>query len=397
MPIKEIDLFSKQFHQNPYEYYKDIRPHHAFAKVRMFEGHNSSWLAFTYEAAEKVLRDERFIKDMRTVFPGEITDANVPPIGQSMLFVDPPDHRRLRNLVAKGFAPKKIKALSGRIEEIAKEEAQRMGRNKDVDFIEDYAFPIPIRVICELLGVPSEDQHLFQRWSKVLVDIVTEEQYEQSMIEFMAYLESLIHQRRSEPKEDLLTDLILAEEEGERLSVRELYGVVMLLIVAGHETTVNLIANGLLALLTHPEQAQLLKEEPERMGQAIEEFLRYNGPVEFSTDRWARESFTFMGQRVEKGDHVIVSLASADHDSEEFEKPEQFDIKREKSPHLAFGKGIHYCLGAPLARLEAEIAMRVLLEQFPNIRLAVDLSELEWRQSFIIRGLKRFPIKLTSL
>lgn len=168
----------------------------------------------------------------------------------------------------------------------------------------------------------------------------------------------------------------------------------MLLIVAGHETTVNLIANGLLALLTHQDQLAMLKEDHSLVAQAIEELLRFNGPVEFSTDRWAKESFTFMGQQVEKGDHVIVSLASADHDPAAFSDPNTLDITREKSPHLAFGKGIHYCLGAPLARLEGEIALRVLLEEYPNLSLAAELNELEWRQSLVIRGLKQLPIKL---
>ncbi|MGG3195309.1 cytochrome P450 family protein [Priestia aryabhattai] len=351
-------------------------------------------MAFTYKAAEAVLKDNRFIKDMRTVFPDEMTDENLPPIAQSMLFVDPPDHHRLRSLVQSGFTPKRIEKLRGRIEEIAREQAKLMSNKGTVDFINAYAFPIPIRVICELLGIPSEDQLDFQRWSNALVDINDDSEYDKVNLEFMDYLENLTEQKRVSPGEDLMSYLIQAEEGGERLTVSELYGVIMLLIVAGHETTVNLIANGLLALLTHPEQLALLKADPSLVSQAIEELLRFNGPVEFSTDRWAKESFTFMGQQVEKGDHVIVSLASADHDPEVFANPSTLDITREKSPHLAFGKGLHYCLGAPLARIEGEIAIRVLLEEYPDITLAAELSELEWRQSFIIRGLKQLPVKL---
>ncbi|KGA96150.1 cytochrome P450 [Alkalihalobacillus alcalophilus ATCC 27647 = CGMCC 1.3604] len=394
MNTQSLDLFSQQFHQNPYDYYQNIRPHQPFAKVNMFIEGQRTWMAFTYEAAEAVLKDDRFIKDMRTVFPDEVTNENLPPIAQSMLFVDPPDHRRLRSLVQSGFTPKRIAKLSGRIEEIAREQASLMRNKKTVDFIEDYAFPIPIRVICELLGIPSEDRLDFQRWSNVMVEISDNAHYDESMSEFMTYLEKLIKEKRLSPKEDLLSDLIQVEEGGDRLQSSELYGVVMLLIVAGHETTVNLIANGLLALLTHPDQLELLKADHSLMAQAIEELLRFNGPVEFSTDRWARESFTFMGQQVEKGDHVLVSLASADHDPAAFADPSTLDITRKKSPHLAFGKGLHYCLGAPLARLEGEIALRVLLEEYPNLTLAAELSELEWRQSLIIRGLKRLPIKL---
>ncbi|MFE4030316.1 cytochrome P450 [Priestia sp. YIM B13551] len=394
MDIKSLDLFSQQFHQNPYDYYKKIRPHQPFTKVKMLNEGHTTWMAFTYKAAEAVLKDNRFIKDMRTVFPDEMTDENLPPIAQSMLFVDPPDHHRLRSLVQSGFTPKRIEKLRGRIEEIAREQAKLMSNKGTVDFINAYAFPIPIRVICELLGIPSEDQLDFQRWSNALVDINDDSKYDKVNMEFMDYLGKLTEQKRVTPGEDLMSYLIQAEEGGERLTVSELYGVVMLLIVAGHETTVNLIANGLLALLTHPEQLALLKADPSLVAQAIEELLRFNGPVEFSTDRWAKESFMFMGQQVAKGDHVIVSLASANHDPAAFENPNTLDITKEKSPHLAFGKGIHYCLGAPLARLEGEIAIQVLLEEYPNLTLAAELSELEWRQSFIIRGLKQLPINL---
>ncbi|MED4256024.1 cytochrome P450 [Priestia megaterium] len=394
MDIKSLDLFSQQFHQNPYDYYEKIRPHQPFAKVKMLNDGHNTWMAFTYKAAEAVLKDNRFIKDMRTVFPDEMTDENLPPIAQSMLFVDPPDHHRLRSLVQSGFTPKRIEKLRGRVKEIAREQAKLMSNKGTVDFINAYAFPIPIRVICELLGIPPEDQLDFQRWSNALVDINDDSEYDKVNVEFVAYLEKLIEQKRVSPKEDLMSHLIQVEEGGERLTVSELYGVVMLLIVAGHETTVNLIANGLLALLTHPEQLALLKADPSLVAQAIEELLRFNGPVEFSTDRWAKESFMFMGQQVEKGDHVIVSLASADHDPAAFANPSTLDITREKSPHLAFGKGIHYCLGAPLARLEGEIAIQVLLEEYPNLTLAAELSELEWRQSLIIRGLKQLPVNL---
>jgi len=394
MNIKSLDLFSQQFHQNPYDYYEKIRPHQPFAKVKMLNDVHNTWMAFTYKAAEAVLKDKRFIKDMRTAFPDEMTDENLPPMARSMLFVDPPDHHRLRSLVQSGFTPKRIEKLRRRIREIAREQATLMRSKETVDFIKAYAFPIPIRVICELIGIPSEDQLDFQRWSNALVDVNDDSHYDEANMEFMSYLEKLIEQKRASPEEDLISYLIQVEEGGDGLTISELYGVIMLLIVAGHETTVNLIANGLLALLTHPEQLTLLKADPSLVAQAIEELLRFNGPVEFSTDRWAKESFTFMGQQVEKGDHVIVSLASADHDPEVFANPGTLDITREKSSHLAFGKGIHYCLGAPLARLEGEIAIQVLLQEYPNLTLAAELSELEWRQSLIIRGLKQLPVKL---
>ncbi|GAE32836.1 cytochrome P450 [Halalkalibacter hemicellulosilyticus] len=268
MNLKSVDLFSNEFHQNPYEYYEKIRPHKPFAKVKMFNEDQYSWMAFSYEAAEAVLKDKRFIKDMKTVYP-DLTDENISPIAHSMLFSDPPNHRRLRRLAQNGFTPQKIAKLRGRIEEISKEQAILMKHNRAVDFIEDYAFPIPIRVICELLGIPTEDRLDFQRWSTVIVEITEAPRYEEAMDEFIAYLQKLIEQKRLDPQEDLLSELIQAKEEDEQLTLNELYGFVILLIVAGHETTVNLISNGLLALLTHPEQLALLKEDPSLSGKRL--------------------------------------------------------------------------------------------------------------------------------
>lgn len=397
MTSMSIVLNKKEFHQEPYEFYKEIRPHDAFAKVKLVSGIHDSWVAFTYEAAEAVLKDERFVKNPRTVFP-DVSEHELMPITHSMLFADPPDHRRLRSLVQRGFTPKMIQRLQGRIEEIAKIQVEQMKGKGTVDLIADYAFPIPIIVICELLGVPPEDRLDFQRWSNSMVEINDDpsfyEQVEVHIKEFQLYIEQLLAEKRIHPQDDLLSELIRAEEDGDKLSVQELYGAIMLMIVAGHETTVNLIANGMLALFTHPEQLKKLKESPNLIDGAIEEILRFNGPVEFSTDRYARESFTFMGKQLQKGDHVLVSLASADHDPTVFSWPDKLDITRERSPHLAFGKGIHYCLGAPLARLEGKIAIQTLLNAFPEIQINTALANLEWRQSFVIRGLKELPVKL---
>jgi cytochrome P450 len=197
---------------------------------------------------------------------------------------------------------------------------------------------------------------------------------------------------REHPGDDLISNLIIAEEEGDRLTEKELYGVVSLLIIAGHETTVNLIGNTVLALLAHQEQQQKLRDDPELITQAIEESLRFNGPVEFSTSRWASEDLEFKGRQFQRGDLVVVSLNAANHDPDKFKDPDVFDITREKSPHLAFGMGIHFCLGAPLARLEGEIAISSLLKRFPDIRLAVDESELSWRPGMIVRGVKEIPL-----
>jgi len=214
------------------------------------------------------------------------------------------------------------------------------------------------------------------------------------MNEFVQYLGQWFAKVREQPGDDLISSLIQAEEEGDRLSERELYGVVTLLIIAGHETTVNLIGNTVLSLLENPEQRKLLEQQPELINQAIEESLRFNGPVEFSTSRWAGEDFEFQGREMKKGDLVVVSLNAANHDPDKFMDPELFDIEREKSPHLAFGKGIHMCLGAPLARLEGEIAISSLLKHFPQIKLAGAGSDLNWRPGMIVRGVKELPLLL---
>ena len=392
-----ISLNNKAFHQSPYETYKEIRNHDEFAKVKLVSGLADSWVAFSYEAAEAVLKDNRFVKDPRNIFP-DLHESELLPISHSMLFADPPDHKRLRGLVQRAFTPKMIHRLQTRIEKIAQEQVEQIKGKGRVDLIAHYAFPIPIIVICELLGVPAEDRLDFQRWSNTMVELNEDpafsQQVQEQMIEFQQYIEQLLVEKRRQPEEDLLSELIRAEEDGERLSIKELYGAIMLMIVAGHETTVNLIANGMLALFTNPEQMTKLKGDFTLIDGAIEEILRYNGPVEFSTDRYAGESFTFMGKQLQKGDHVLVSLASADHDSAVFTEPESFNITRKKSPHLAFGKGIHYCLGAPLARLEGKIAIQTLLQAFPNMSLDASLSDLEWRQSFVIRGLKELPVKV---
>lgn len=220
------------------------------------------------------------------------------------------------------------------------------------------------------------------------------EQVVQHMNEFIAYLKDWFAKVREQPGDDMISQLVIAENQGDRLSEQELYGVVTLMIIAGHETTVNLIGNGVLALLEHPEQRKLLQEQPELIHGAIEEMLRYNGPVEFSTSRWAAEDMDFHGVHMKKGDLVVIALNSANRDASQFENPDIFDITREKSQHLAFGKGIHLCLGAPLARLEGEIAINTLLRRYPHFKLQRDIDELEWRPGMIVRGVKEIPISL---
>lgn len=389
------NLFSKEFTDNPYPVYESLRKSDHLLKMRFPDG-NVGWLVSSYEDAETVLKDPRFIKDITKIYGEE--SASV--FSSNMLFSDPPDHKRLRSLMQKSFTPQLIADMRDHIQDIADDLLDAVSSQDHMNLIDDYAFLLPIIVISELLGVPLEDRDKFRIWSNSIIDTSNQDTGEeiviQHMNEFVQYLGEWFAQVRENPGNDLISQLLLAEEQGDRLTEQELYGVVTLMIIAGHETTVNLIGNGILSLLEHPEQRKLLQEQPELIHSAIEEMLRYNGPVEFSTSRWASEDFEFKGVQMTRGDLVIVSLNSANRDPKQFKAPDIFNITREKSQHLAFGKGIHLCLGAPLARLEGEIAINTILQRFPNIQLQGNIQDLEWRPGMLVRGVKELPLLLNK-
>ncbi|GGO01639.1 cytochrome P450 family protein [Saccharibacillus kuerlensis] len=385
-------LFTREFSQNPYPVYARLREEEPIAKL-MFPDGQFGWMITRYEDAVEVLKDNRFIKDMTKIYGS--TGQSI--FTSNMLFSDPPDHRRLRGLVQQAFTPKLIEGMREHIQQIADKLLDAVEGREHIELIDDYAFPLPIIVISEILGVPTSDQDKFRIWSNSIIGASNSEgssEVYQHMQEFTAYLGTWFEKVRREPGDDLISQLIAAEEAGERLSEQEIYGVVSLLIIAGHETTVNLIGNGIISLLQHPEQLHMLRDNPDLIKGAIEEMLRYNGPVEFSTSRWAGEDLEFRGHSMKRGDLVVVALDSADRDGSQFDDPDLFDITRERSRHLAFGHGIHMCLGAPLARLEGEIAVNTLLRRFPNIRLREDAGKLEWRPGMIVRGVKEIPLSL---
>lgn len=385
-------LFTKEFTHNPYPVYEKLRQSDPILNLQFPDG-RFGWLISNYEQAVEALKDGRFSKDVAKAMGQEQTSV----FSTNMLFSDPPDHKRLRGLVQKGFTPQRIADMRGHIQEIADNLLDAVSSRDTINLIDDYAFKLPIIVISEILGVPTEDQDKFRLWSNSIIGASNQEMNEQvvqHMNEFIAYLKDWFAKVREQPGDDMISQLVIAENQGDRLSEQELYGVVTLMIIAGHETTVNLIGNGVLALLEHPEQRKLLQEQPELIHGAIEEMLRYNGPVEFSTSRWAAEDMDFHGVHMKKGDLVVIALNSANRDASQFENPDIFDITREKSQHLAFGKGIHLCLGAPLARLEGEIAINTLLRRYPHFELQRDIDELEWRPGMIVRGVKEIPISL---
>ena len=398
-----VDLLDPAFKANPYPTYAELRSTAPVHRVELPDG-LGIWLITRYDDVLAVLKDERFVKDWRKVLTSEQL-AQVPPIppvmealSRNMLDMDPPDHQRLRSLVSKAFTPRLIERLRPRVQAIADGLLDAVQDRGEMDLIDDYAFPLPIPVIAELLGVPAEDRDSFREWSDAAVSgNTTQEHLDKVLIPHMQaftdYLHALFEEKRKNPKDDLVSALLRAEEAGDKLSEDELLGMVFLLLVAGHETTVNLIGNGVLALLQHPDQLQKLKDDPSLIKPAVEELLRYDGPVETSTERFAREDVRIGETVIPRGEMVLVVLAAADHDPERFADPDELDITRVDNRHLAFGKGIHHCLGAPLARMEGQIAISTLLARMPDLRLKGSPESLSWRPGLTLRGLRGLPLE----
>ncbi|HEQ3528385.1 TPA: cytochrome P450 [Bacillus cereus] len=395
-----INLASAQFKEDAYEIYKESRKKQPILFVNQVEI-GKEWLITRYEDALPLLKDNRLKKDWTNVFSQDIKNMylsvdNSDHLTTHMLNSDPPNHSRLRSLVQKAFTPKMIAQLDGRIQRIADDLISDIERKGTLNLVDDYSFPLPIIVISEMLGIPKEDQAKFRIWSHaVIASPETPEEIketEKQLSEFITYLQYLVDIKRKEPKEDLVSALILAESEGRKLSARELYSMIMLLIVAGHETTVNLITNTVLALLENPNQLQLLKDNPKLIDSAIEEGLRYYSPVEVTTARWAAEPFQIHDRTIEKGDMVVIALASANRDETVFENPEVFDITRENNRHIAFGHGSHFCLGAPLARLEAKIAITTLFNRMPELQIKGNSEEIKWQGNYLMRSLEELPL-----
>ena len=402
----QVDLFNPDFKANPYPTYAQLRSDAPIRRVPLPDG-RGMWLVTRYEDVSAIFRDERFVKDWRNAMTPEQL-AQVPaipevmkPLTSNMLDTDPPDHERLRALVSKAFTPRLIERMRPRVQEIADTLLDAVRDKGEMDLIDDYAFPLPITVIAELLGVPAEDRDRFREWSNAAVSGDTTQEYIEKVLlphmqAFTDYLRAMFDEKRKNPKDDLISALVQAEEAGDKLSEDELMAMVFLLLIAGHETTVNLIGNGSLALLQHPDQLRKLREDPALIKPAIEELLRYDGPVETSTERFAREDIAIGGTVIPRGEMVMVVIASADHDPDRFQDPDALDITRADNKHLAFGKGIHFCLGAPLARMEGQIAINTLLRRMPNLRLKYSPESLTWRPGMVLRGLKALPVEFSN-
>ncbi|ARA86578.1 cytochrome P450 [Bacillus paralicheniformis] len=398
--LTERELSSAAFKDEAYEFYKRLRASRPVYPVSMGDL-GEGWLITRYDDAVRILKDARMKKNYENVFTEEELEnfsalGNEEPLSKHMLNLDPPDHGRLRSLVQKAFTPRMILQLEGRIQQIADSLLDEVEPNHSMNLVDDYAFPLPIIVISEMLGIPVEDWQKFRVWSQAIIDFSDTpeslEEYKHKIGEFAEYLEYLVRKKREEPAEDLVSALIQAESEGTTLSIEELYSTIMLLIVAGHETTVNLITNMTFALLNHPDQLEKLRQNPDLIDSAIEEALRFYSPVELTTLRWAAEPFTLHGQEIKRKDVIIVSLASANRDDTVFPNADRFDIERKDNRHLAFGHGSHFCLGAPLARLEAKIAIQTLLRGFEHIEIKGEREQIKWKGNFLMRALEELPL-----
>jgi cytochrome P450 len=402
---RKYDLYSQEFFADAYSTFAQMRERDPVFCQPGLDGETPIWWVTRYEDAEAVLLDdERFVRDPRLALPPDVlaeATARMPEafafLDSHMLNRDGDDHRRLRRLVSKAFTPRMIEQLRPRIQEIADELLDPVVAAGEMELVSAFAFPLPITVIAELIGVPAADRDQFREWSDVFVrpaaDAAELERFGVQMVEFTRYLHELFEARRRFPADDLTGALVAVEDGGDTLSEQELSSMVALLIVAGHETTVSLVGNATLALLTHPEQHAALERDPALLPRAVEELIRYDGPVERTLNRWAAEDVELRGQTIRRGESVIVILGSADRDPERFAEPDALDLAAQRdSRHLGFGRGSHFCLGAPLARLETEIALGTLLRRLPGLRLAISPEALRWRPVPLFRSLVELPV-----
>ncbi len=396
---QEMDVFDPRVIARPHQFYARLRKDAPIVWSERFE----AWLLTRYDDVRTVLRDSGAQwSALRREGGMARTDRRetVAPTGTlTMLGADPPDHTRLRRLLDRDFTPGKINALGPHIQEITDRLLEGAGKRETFDVAEDLAVPLPVTVIAELLGIPTELGPQFKRWSDAATEPMRPDASDEEIdarnreiVEFRTYLKEQIAERKGNPTDDFIGRLVQAHDAEEKLTDNELLAAVNLLLLAGNETTTNLISNAVLALWKFPERQQELRDHPELIEDAIEEFLRYDGSVQF-TSRRAVGPAEFHGQEVKPGQQVIIFLASANRDESVFDNPDVLDFHRPKSRHLAFGDWIHVCIGQYLARLETKSALTTLLREFPDFDLAVPEDEIIYRNNFNLRGPKHLPIR----
>jgi cytochrome P450 len=398
--IAPVNVTDATFKANPFPFYAQLRAEAPVFPV-MLPSKQRAWLITRYDDVLNVLKDERFAKDRRNAMTPEQLKKSpwVPsmfkPLERNMLDLDSPDHTRLRALVHKAFTPRLIEQMRDQIQDLANDLLDAVEPKGSMNLIADYALPLPLTMIGRILGVPAKDNPKFHRWSKTLISGGTNRNLFvliPNIMAFMRYLKKLIKDRKAHPKDDLITALVQAKEGDDQLSEDEILAMILILLLAGHETTVNLIGSGSLALLEHPDQLAKLRSEPALIKTAIEELVRFVCPVEMATERYAREDITISETFIPRGELVMAVIGSANRDTNYFDNPDSLDITRKNNRHMAFGQGPHYCLGASLARLEGQIAISTLVQRLPNLRLKVEPDQLRWRGTFVLRGLESLPV-----
>jgi pimeloyl-[acyl-carrier protein] synthase len=391
---------TQEFVNNPYPVFDRLRND---APV-WWSAKSKYWIVSRYAEARAILRDLDYEKGFHRFKQGPAIADLFPQVraikkaaSSWMLQMDPPDHTRIRSLVNKAFTPKIVSEMHPDIESIANSLLDDVQKKGEMDVMQDFAFPLPVMVISDMLGVPRSDRDKFKHWSDGLVgalnprrEFIKVTRAGSAVEELNQYLMPLVEERRKNPKNDLISLLVQAEEEGNKLTREEVLSNCILLLVAGHETTVNLIGNSVLSLLHHPEQLDLLKKQPELTESAVEEVLRFESPVQ-TVRRVAGDDLELAGNKLKKEDFIMIFLGSANRDPEQFENADKFDITRKENKHLAFSEGIHYCLGASLARTEGRVAIQQLFNRLPNLKLASD--KIEFKMPFALRGPRVLPVK----
>ncbi len=400
MTDTRLDIYSGESKADPFAVFARYRATEPVVRAALPDK-TPGFLVTRYDDVTQLLKDPRFAKSRyNAMTPEQLKKQPWMPamfrsIERNMLDLDPPDHTRLRDLVHKAFTPRLIEQMRARVQSLADELLDKVAKKGEMDLIRDYALPLPITIITEILGVPTRDQDKFYKWSKV---IVASDQFKgglrviPAVFMFMRYVRGFFKARRADPKDDLGSALVAAEQAGDKLSEDELVAMVLILLIAGYETTVNLIGSGVLELLRHQGELERLRAEPTLIKTAVEELLRFTAPVFLSTERYAREDVTLHGVTIPRGHIAFGVIGSANRDESVFKDPDRLDIGRDPNKHLAFGLGVHYCLGAPLARLEAQIAIDTLLRRMPRLRLRSAPASLKWRPSLILRGLEALPV-----
>ncbi|MFJ8597734.1 cytochrome P450 [Streptomyces shenzhenensis] len=377
---------------HPYDVYRRLRESAPVHRITGPDG-TPAWLVTRYDDVRDALADPRLSLDKRHATAGTYKGFSLPPaLDANLLNMDPPDHTRVRRLVGRAFTPRRVQGLRAPIRRTADALLDALGPHGSADLVAAYAAPLPITVICDLLGIPDQHRLDFRIWTDSLVapDPARPEAGKGAVVAMLEYFTRLLRDKRAEPGDDLLSDLIAVRDDGDRLSEDELMSLAFLILFAGYENAVQLIGNSVLALLSHPDQLAALRRDPGLLPGAVEEFARYEGPALLAIRRFPVEDVTIGGVTVPAGETVWVSPAAANRDPARFPDPDRLDLGRDAGGHLTLGHGIHYCLGAPLARAETEIALAALLERFPD--LALGDGELRWRRSLRARGLVALPV-----